>query len=86
MIYLLHYLIYPIISMMFVIGCMSAFQLLDINKKIMIFLYFLLTFIMLSVFSTFVTDDIRIVIAQSIEIFSLSLIILKWVNLWQMKQ
>lgn len=85
MIYLLHYLIYPIISMMFVIGCMSAFQLLNINNKIMVFLHFLLTFIMLAVFSTFVMDDIRIVVAQSIEIFSLSLIILKGANLWQMK-
>lgn len=85
MIYLLHYLIYPIISMMFVIGCMSAFQLLEMNKKIMVFLHFLLTFIMLAVFSTFVMEDIRIVIAQSIEIFSLSLMILKGANIWQMK-
>lgn len=85
MIYLLHYLIYPIISMMFVIGCMSAFQLLEMNKKIMIFLHFLLTFIMLAVFSAFVMDDIKIVVAQSIEIFSLSMMILKGYSLWQMK-
>lgn len=85
MIYLLHYLIYPIISMMFVIGCMSAFQLLNINNKIMVFLHFLLTFIMLAVFSTFVMDDIKIVVAQSIEIFSLSMMILKGYSLWQMK-
>ena len=85
MIYLLHYLIYPIISMMFIIGCMSAFQLLEMNKKIMIFLHFLLTFIMLAVFSTFVMEDIKIVVAQSIEIFSLSMMILKGYNLWQMK-
>lgn len=77
MIYLLHYLIYPIISMMFVIGCMSAFQLLNINNKIMVFLHFLLTFIMLAVFSAFVMDDIKIVVTQSIEIFSLSMMILK---------
>lgn len=85
MIYLLHYLIYPIISMMFIIGCMSAFQLLEMNKKIMIFLHFLLTFIMLAVFSTFVMEDIKIVVAQSIEIFSLSMMILKGYSLWQMK-
>lgn len=86
MIYLLHHLIYPIISTMFIVGCMGIFQLLNINKTIMIFIHFLLTFIMLAVFSTFVIDDIRIVVAQSIEIFSLSLIILKGVNLWHMKQ
>lgn len=85
MIYLLHYLIYPIISMMFIMACMGAFQLLKINKVIMIFLHFLLTFIMLAVFSAFVMDDIKIVVAQSIEIFSLSLIILKGANLWQIK-
>lgn len=85
MIYLLHYLIYPIISMMFIIGCMSAFQLLEMNKNIMIFLHFLLTFIMLAVFSAFVMDDIKIVVAQSIEIFSLSMMILKGYSLWQMK-
>lgn len=85
MIYLLHYFIYPVIAMMFVISITSALKLVIENKSIFTFVYFLITFISIAIFSAFVTDDIKIVVAQSIEILSLSLMYFTTFNLWGKK-
>lgn len=70
---LLHYLIYPLIAIMFIIATTGALQLVIKSNMIFYFVYFLITFVTMAIYSAFVYDDVKILVSQNMEIFSLSL-------------